>query len=380
MSMDELRARIDDIDDEIARLFRRRMEIVSQIADEKAKTGLPVKSYAREREILYRVTGIVGGELENYAKTLFNTIFDLSRNYQDYRLRGGKSALREQILKAAAETEKKFPSRAVVACQGVEGAYSQKVCERLFSLPQIMYFSSFEGVFQAVESGMCRYGILPIENSSAGSVTEVYDLMVKYKFYIVRSLKLKIEHVLLAKPGVKLAEIREIVSHEQALEQCSEFLKAHPHIKATVLSNTAAAAQYVAQSERRDVAAISSANCAEIYGLSVLTDKVQNSDHNYTRFICISKQMEIYPGSNKISFMSSVPHTPGSLYRMLSKFSARGLNLCKIESRPIPGKDFEFVFYFDVEASVESEETLDVLALLETDPFFVFLGGCTEVF
>jgi chorismate mutase/prephenate dehydratase len=380
MSMDELRARIDDIDDEIARLFRRRMEIVSQIADEKAKTGLPVKSYAREREILYRVTGIVGGELENYAKTLFNTIFDLSRNYQDYRLRGGKSALREQILKAAAETEKKFPSRAVVACQGVEGAYSQKVCERLFSLPQIMYFSSFEGVFQAVESGMCRYGILPIENSSAGSVTEVYDLMVKYKFYIVRSLKLKIEHVLLAKPGVKLAEIREIVSHEQALEQCSEFLKAHPHIKATVLSNTAAAAQYVAQSERRDVAAISSANCAEIYGLSVLTDKVQNSDHNYTRFICISKQMEIYPGSNKISFMSSVPHTPGSLYRMLSKFSARGLNLCKIESRPIPGKDFEFVFYFDVEASVESEETLDVLALLETDPFFVFLGGYTEVF
>ncbi|MGI5936190.1 MAG: bifunctional chorismate mutase/prephenate dehydratase [Oscillospiraceae bacterium] len=380
MKLEELRSKIDGIDDELARLFKQRMEIVSQIADEKAKTGLPVKSSAREREILYRVTGIAGNELENYTKTLFNTIFDLSRNYQEYRLRGGKSALREQIEKAATETEQSFPFKAVVACQGVEGAYSQLVCDRLFSLPQIMYFSRFEGVFQAVESGMCRYGILPIENSSAGSVTEVYDLMVKYKFYIVRSLKLKIEHMLLAKPGVKLEDITEIVSHEQALDQCSDFLRAHPHIRATVFSNTAAAAQYVAQSERSDIAAISSANCADVYGLSVISDKVQNSDHNYTRFICISKKMEIYPGSNKISFMSSVPHKPGSLYSLLSKFSARGLNLCKIESRPIPGKDFEFVFYFDLEASVESEETLDVLSLLESDPFFVFLGAYTEVF
>ena len=202
-------------------------------------------------------------------------------------LSAGNSELCRQIM-AAAESGAAFPSRAVVACQGIEGAYSQLACDKIFSLPQIMYFNRFDGVFRAVENGMCRYGILPIENSSAGSVTEVYDLIEKYDCKIVRSLKLKIDHCLLALPGVRLEDVKEVVAHEQALDQCGEFLK-NNKIKITVFNNNAAAAKYVSESGRKDIAAIASENCADLYNLKIISQRIANSDHNYTRFICISK-------------------------------------------------------------------------------------------
>jgi len=234
-------------------------------------------------------------------------------------------------------------------------------CDRIFSLPNILYFRHFEGVFQAVQNGLCRYGILPIENSSYGSVTKVYDLMKKYDFHIAKSLKMLISHALLAKPETRMETITEIVSHEQAIGQCSEFLREHKDIKITVCENTAMAAQMVANSDRTDLAAISSKNCADLYGLTVLNSSIQNSEINYTRFICISKELEIYPGADKISLMLTLPHCPGSLYTTIAKFAALGLNLTKLESRPIPGKDFEFMFYFDFEASIYSEEVIRLL-------------------
>ena len=332
----------------------------------------------REREILYRVTGLCGEDLEEYAKILYSTILELSRDYQEDRLSTGESALVSEIL-AAAEKTGEFPKRAVVACQGTEGAYSQLACDKLFPVSQILYCNRFDGVFRAVEAGMCRYGILPIENSSAGSVTEVYDLMERYNCKIVRSLKLKVEHCLLARPGVQLKDIKEVVAHEQALNQCSEFLKSSG-AKVTVFSNNAAAAKYVSESDRTDIAAIASVNCAGLYGLSVLSDHVSNSDHNYTRFICISKELEVYEGAGKITFVASASHRPGSLYSLIAKFATRGLNICKLESRPIPGKDFEFRFYFDVEASVWNKDTQTVLSQLEKEEFFTFLGAYSEVF
>lgn len=380
MELNELRNEINIIDDEIASLFQKRMDAVAKIAEFKKEHNVPVRAGSREREILYRVTDITRKDLEEYTKVLFNTIFDLSRNYQHTKIIDRTSPLREKIEKAAESTANAFPTKAIVACQGVEGANSQIACTKLFSIPQIMYFNNFEGVFQAVENGMCQYGILPIENSSAGSVTQVYDLMVKYKFYIVKSLKLKIEHCLMAKPDAKLSNIKEVVSHEQALNQCSEFLKNHPEIKVTIMENTAKAAKFVSESDRNDIAAIASANCAELYGLSVIESDIMNTDHNYTRFICISKNLEIYPDSNKITFMVSLSHEPGSLYSLLSKFSTNGLNICKIESRPINGKDFEFRFYFDVDTNVRSEDTLKILSQLEDNEFFVFLGNYNEQF
>lgn len=378
MELSEYRAKLDAIDDQMAALFKERMETVKQVADYKKANGVPVMAAGRERDILYRVTGLAGGELEEYTKILWSTLLELSRDYQENRLTTGESPLCRDIL-AAAERTGQFPTRAVVACQGIEGAYSQIACDKLFPLSQIMYFGRFEGVFRAVEAGMCRYGILPIENSSAGSVTEVYDLMEKYNCKIVRSLKLKVEHCLLAKPGVSLRDVKEVVAHEQALDQCGDFLKSSG-VKITVFSNNAAAAKYVSESQRTDLAAIASVNCADLYGLRVLSDRIANSDHNYTRFICISKTMEIYEGADRITFVTSASHRPGSLYSLIAKFATRGLNISKLESRPIPGKDFEFRFYFDVEASVKNRDTQTVLSQLEKEDFFTFLGAYSEVF
>ena len=378
MDLKDYRNQLDTIDDQMAALFKQRMEIVRKVADYKKETNTPVMAAGREREILYRVTGLCGEDLEEYTKILYSTILELSRDYQEDRLSTGESALVSEIL-AAAEKTGEFPKRAVVACQGTEGAYSQLACDKLFPVSQILYCNRFDGVFRAVEAGMCRYGILPIENSSAGSVTEVYDLMERYNCKIVRSLKLKVEHCLLARPGVQLKDIKEVVAHEQALNQCSEFLKSSG-AKVTVFSNNAAAAKYVSESDRTDIAAIASVNCAGLYGLSVLSDHVANSDHNYTRFICISKELEVYEGAGKITFVASASHRPGSLYSLIAKFATRGLNICKLESRPIPGKDFEFRFYFDVEASVWNKDTPTVLSQLEKEEFFTFLGAYSEVF
>ncbi len=377
MELKDYRDQLDRIDGQLVSLFKERMETVKSIADYKKEHNTPVLAAGREREILYRVTGLCGEELQEYTKLLYSTLLELSRDYQEDRLNTEESKLCREIL-AAAEHSGTFPGRAVVACQGMEGAYSQMACDKLFSLPQIMYFNRFDGVFRAVEAGMCRYGILPIENSSAGSVTEVYDLMEKYNCKIVRSLKLKIEHCLLAKPGAKLSDIKEVVAHEQALNQCGEFLKAHG-VKITIFSNNAAAAQYVSQSDRTDIAAIASAGCADLYNLHILTDRVSNTDHNYTRFICISKNLEIFEGANRITFVASASHRPGSLYSLLAKFAAKGMNISKLESRPIPGKDFEFRFYFDVEASVHSPDTQKILSQLEKEDFFTFLGAYSEV-
>ena len=379
MDINELRENIDKIDDEIVKLFTERMKTAEGIAAYKRENNMPVGDKIREREIIARQTRDMDDEMAGYTKILFNTLFDVSRSYQNRRITRD-SLLAAKIENALKNTPQLFPQSAVIACQGTEGANSQIACDKLFSRPQIMYMSSFGGVIRAVQNNLCRYGILPIENNVYGSVTDVYDLMKKHQFHIVRSIKLRIHHVLLAKSGVSLSEIREIYSHEQALGQCSEFLSKYPNIKVTVCENTAVAAKYVAESERRDIAAISSKNCAELYGLSILSEDIQNSDNNYTRFICISKELEIYPGANKLSLMFTLSHRPGSLYDLLSKFSALGLNMTKLESRPMPGKDFEFTFYIDMEASVYSKEVINLLAELENSPDqFVFLGSYSEL-
>lgn len=378
MDLQNLREQLDGIDNELAALFDKRMDVVEQVAEYKRANNVPVMAAGREREILYRVTGLVKPDRMEYAKILWSTLMEFSRDYQEGRMYDGQSELCQTIL-AEAAAKKAFPQRAVVACQGVEGAYSQIACDKMFPLSQIMYFGRFDGVFRAVENGMCRFGLLPVENTTAGSVTEVYDLMEKYNCKIVRSLKLKIEHCLLARPGARLEAIREVVAHEQALDQCSEFLK-DKGIKVTVFSNNAAAAQYVSQSGRDDLAALASENCAALYGLSVLSRKVANSDHNYTRFICLSRKLEIFEGADKLTFVASAAHRPGSLYNLIAKFATRGLNISKLESRPIPGKDFEFRFYFDIEAPVTSPDVLAVLGQLETEDFFTFLGAYSEVF
>lgn len=377
MDLNELRNKIDGIDKELVKLFKERMETAAEVGKFKQENGIPVFNRQREREIINNVTDSVPEELQSYAKTLYQTLFEMSRSYQK-RIIYPQSDFSKMIEEATAGEPLPMPERATVACQGVEGAYSQYACDKMFAYPSIMYFSGFEDVFKAVDSGLCRYGILPVENSTAGSVNKVYDLMNKYKFYITHSLKLFIGHTLLAPRGIKLEDVKEVFSHEQALNQCSEYL-AKLGVKVTVCENTAVAAKMVAQSGRTDCAAIGSKDCAELYGLSVLKSGIQNTDNNYTRFICISKKLEIYAGADKTSIMMTLPHKPGSLYNVISGFAALGLNMTKLESRPLPGTNFEFMFYFDIDASVYSKNLRVLLNELEHDAEqFSYLGSYTE--
>ena len=379
MDIHELRAKIDEIDDSLVRLFAERMDIAAQVADYKKANNLPIYVPAREREILQSVGQKAGPEMANYSRVLYSMLFELSRSYQGKR-NTETTPLYNQITDSIENTPKLFPQAPMVACQGVEGAYAQIACEKMFKAPFIMYFKNFDGVFNAIEQGLCQYGILPIENSTAGSVKKVYDLMIHHNFSIVRTFRLKIDHNLLAKPGTKLADITEIYSHEQAINQCSEFLKKFPNAKIIPVENTAVAAQMVAQSTRDDIAALSSRSCEELYGLTCLASNVQDEGNNRTRFICISKNLEIYPGSDKTSIMMILPHRPGALYKVLARMYVLGINVIKLESRPIPDRDFEFMFYFDLETSIYSEEFVQLMCELDDlCEEFKYLGSYTEV-
>ncbi len=379
MEIQELRNQIDKIDDQLVQLFTQRMDIAASIADYKKENSLPIFVPAREREKLQDVAQKAGPEMDNYIRSLYSMIFEISRSYQS-KCNSSKSALYNRVSDAIENTPKLFPQSAMVACQGVEGAYSQIACEKMFKSPSIMYFKNFDGVFQAIEQGLCRYGILPIENSTAGSVKKVYDLMIHHNFSIVRSFRLKIDHNLLALPGTKTEQIKEIYSHEQAISQCSDFLKSMPGVKIIPVENTAIAASMVAKSGRTDIAALSSRSCEELYGLKSLADSVQDKGNNRTRFICISKNLEIYPGSDKTSIMMILSHKPGALYKVLARMYVLGINVIKLESRPIPDRDFEFMFYFDLETSIYSEEFVQLICELDDMcEEFKYLGSYNEV-
>ena len=379
MDLKDYRKEIDAIDDQLVQLFGQRMEVAAKIADYKKEQGLPILVPAREREKLADVAAKAGPEMANYTRVLYSMLFELSRSYQSKR----NSVLTQQyhdILTSIENTPKLFPQHAMVACQGVEGAFSQIACEKIFKSPFILYFKNFEAVFNAIDKGLCQYGILPIENSTAGSVKKVYDLMISHNFSIVRTFRMKVDHNLLAKKGTRISDIKEIYSHEQAINQCSEFLQSLEGVTVIPVANTAVASEMVANSGRTDVAALSSRACAELYGLACLKSSVQDNDNNHTRFICISKNLEIYPGADKTSIMMVLPHKPGALYKLLARLYTLGINVTKLESRPIPNRDFEFMFYFDLDTSVYSPQFMQLMGELDTVcESFTYLGSYSEV-
>ena len=379
MDLSQLRSQIDNIDDQLISLFGQRMEIAAQIADYKKQNNMPIYVPSREREKLLDVSQKAGADMANYTRVLYSMIFELSRSYQS-KCNLESTELHKNITSAIENTPKLFPQAPMVACQGVEGAYAQIACEKIFKNPFIMYFKNFDGVFNAIEQGLCNYGVLPIENSTAGSVKKVYDLMIRHNFSIVRTFRLKVDHNLLALPGADLKSIKEIYSHEQAINQCSGFLATMPGVKVIPVENTAVAAQMVANSGRTDVAALSSRSCADLYGLSCLASCIQDKGNNYTRFICIAKKLEIYPGSDKTSIMMVLSHKPGALYKVLARLYTLGINVTKLESRPIPDRDFEFMFYFDLETSIYSEEFVQLMCELDDlCEEFKYLGSFCEV-
>lgn len=379
MELKDYRLQLDRIDNQLLSLFVERMNISAEIAVWKQKNNLPVLDARREKEKLRQMEEQSPEELSEYTIALFSLIMELSRSRQN-RIRHPVSLETEAIENALRNTPQLFPEKAIVACQGVEGAYSGIACEKLFARPSIFYFSTFDAVFSAIEKGLCRYGVIPVENSTAGSVNAIYDLMLRHDFRIVRSARIKVDHNLLAKPGTEIGDIREIYSHSQAIAQCSAFLQNFPNVKVIPCENTAVAAKMVSESADPHTAALSSRVCSKLYSLEILKPDIQDSGNNHTRFICISKNLEIYPGADRTSLMMVLPHEPGSLYKVLSRFYALGINLIKLESRPLPERSFEFMFYFDLETSVYSPKFIQLMGELgNLCEEYEYLGSYSEV-
>lgn len=378
-TLDNIRKDIDSVDQKIVELLKERFALSQQVAESKRSTGMPIHDPARERAILNRLCDQAGPEYETEVRMLYSKMFAMSKARQRMHLHQENALVQE--IRQALRDSRPFPQRALVACPGIEGSYTQQATSKLFTLPSILFFNNFEKVFEAVEQGLCPYGVLPVENTAAGSVITVYDAMMKHKFHIVKSCRMRIDHVLLANPGVTLKDIQSVSSHPQALAQCARFLKEHSSWNVTPAANTALAAKKLSEDGSLNQAVIASRECAELYGLTILAENLADTPLNCTRFICITRNLEIFDNARKLSIMLELQHKPGSLSDLLNRFAVLEMNLTKLESRPIPGSDFQFLFTFDFEASPRDPKTLQLLDGLASDPqitHFTFLGAYDE--
>lgn len=375
----ELREQITSIDQQIYELFNQRMQVVADVAAYKRAVGKPVYDRTRERENVRRAMQSVPPELASYAAVLQTVMMEAARSAEHQAISGHQNVT-SSICAALANQPAVFPPTAEVACQGVEGAYQQIAVDKLFHHAHISFHGAFEDVFRAVEEGQAQFGVIPVENSTAGSVTHVYDLMMRHDFHIVRSCRLKIDHNLLVPPGVHKEDVRIVYSHQQAISQCAGYIARIPDCRVHVCENTAKAAEKVAREGRPDAAAIASRDCAALYGLQIADYAIQDQSSNYTRFACITKDLTIYPGADRASLMVVTSHEPGALFKVLARFYALDINLLKLESRPIPGRDFDFMFYFDIECPAASPAFITLMdSLQDVCEECRYLGSYSEV-
>ena len=295
MTNEELKNKMMQIDESLKDLYLQRMDLANSILDAKKEGSFDEMEISHES--LVNMTNGLTPEKQLYLKKIYEALLETNKAYETATANVATELVNK--IKYAINNTEAFPVSAKVACQGVKGAYSSIAASKFFEIADISYFKSFENVFQAVEKGFCEYGVLPIENSYAGSVNPVYDLMREHKFHIVRSLRLQVKHNIVANANATLEDIKEIYSHEQALSQCKKYLEKYPNIKIVPCENTAVAARMVKESGRTDIAAISSYECAEIYGLKVLSASIQDSNENYTRFILIAKDIKVYKAFTK---------------------------------------------------------------------------------
>lgn len=372
MDLKDLRNNIDILDEKILNLFLERMELCKDVAEYKRVNKLPVFQVNREKELIERIKRLTGDKnLESGTAALFTTIIDISKHLQN-----------QKLLSEAPDYEftvPDFANASKIGCQGTSGANSETAAKMIFGNKNFTFYHSFEDVFKAVESGELEYGVLPIHNSTAGSVTSTYDLMGQYSTYIVKTVCVEINHCLAAKANIPLSEVSCVYSHPQALSQCSDFITANK-LNTTDYSNTATAAELVKSScDEEKIACVCSKECAEKLGLVILSDKVMDCPVNRTKFICISRNLQVLPDADTISVMLKIPHTKGSLYRMLTKFYIGGMNLQRIESRPVKDGSFDVMFYLDFSGKVTDSNVKTLLNDLNNSlEYFRFLGTSKE--
>lgn len=358
MNLLELRDQIDGIDQQIVSLYEQRMEICSQVAEYKIETGKKVFDKQREQEKLARVKSLTHNDFNSHGvEELFEQIMSMSRKLQ-YQLLAQHGSMGKLPFIAVDELETK---KARVVFQGAEGAYSQAAMMQYFGdQVQSFHVDTFRDAMSAIDEGSADFAVLPIENSTAGIVSEIYDLLVEFENYIVGEQIIQIRHCLLGVPGAKLEDIRTVYSHPQSLMQSSRFLSAHDWRQIS-MQNNAFAAKKVADEQDKSQAAIASEYAAQVYGLEVLQSGVNQEEENSTRFIIVTNQKIFRKNANKVSICFEVPHQSGSLYHMLSHFIYNNLNMCKIESRPIEDRNWEYRFFIDFEGNLADSAVKNAL-------------------
>lgn len=347
----ELREQLDQIDDRIAELYEKRMEICAQVGEYKIKSGKKVFDRQREKEKLADVASKVKGEFNRKGiREVYQQLMSMSRKLQYQQLVSAGALGRLPFIQVD-DLDKK---NARVVFQGTEGAYSQAAMHQFFG-PDVNNFhvSTFREAMEAIEEGSADYAVLPIENSSAGPVNEMYDLLDEFENYIVAETILPVVHTLCGLPGAGLSDIQRVYSKAEALMQTSCFLEDHSDWQKISVVNTAIAAKKVLNDQDITQGAVCSAYAAKVHGLSVLVDGINDDPDNCTRFIVVTNQKIFLKDASKISIRFELPHQSGSLYGILSHFIYNDLNMTKIESRPIKGKQWEYRFFVDFEGNME---------------------------
>lgn len=355
----ESRAKIDEIDKEIVRLFQERMSVATDVAAYKRSTGKKVFDPKREEEKIETLRALADDEFNKTGiEDLFHQIMSISRKYQ-YQVLG--PVVNDIPFRQVDSLDVDEDTR--VVCFGEHGAFTEQAMEEVFGKNITSYNKeSFRDVMEAVADGEAKYGVLPIENTSTGGITDIYDLLIDYDVTIVAEHVIKVEQELMGLPGASLDDIKVIYSHPQGLLQCAKFLEAHPEIMTKSYSSTAAAAKKVANDQDKTYAAIASKRAADTFGLEVIQDSINYESQNYTRFIIISNQKIFLSDANKLSLCFEIKHQAGALYNMLANFYYNDLNLTKIESRPIENRNWEYRFFVEVEGNINSPGVGNALA------------------
>ncbi len=377
--LEELREQIDSLDKELLPLFLRRMEVCSRVADYKRTVGMPVLDSGRETQVLNNKLALLkelgyGEDMATEVYDFFHAIMAISRVRQTRELTGEKDRIRIGEILAEKQSPKSNP---VICFFGSQGSYSEEAAIAYFGKESNRFSAkTFSGAFDALEQGEADYLVLPIENSSTGTIQEVSELLLKRRYYIVGEEKIAIRHCLLGVKGATLEDIQTVYSHEQGILQCGDFLHSLKQVHCEEYYSTALSAKAVAERQDKTLAAIASKRNAELLGLSVLAENINSSSLNTTRFAVIAKHPEVETDGDKISIAFTLPHESGQLHRLLALFAQAGFNLLKLESRPIPQKPFEYMFFADYSGNLLDEATRAVTdSVIEGTQEFTLLGN-----
>jgi chorismate mutase/prephenate dehydratase len=387
--LDKLRNEIDDIDKKLIELFEKRMEIVLEVAEYKKKNNIPILNREREHEVINKnVSYLRDKRMQKETQEFFESLMSISRKYQSKQLFDYCKEEQEKSFYLDNEINNSVNSLVNndlnIGFQGVPGSFSEQALFEYFGEQANTHsFNEFEDVFKALKNGKIDYGVLPIENSSTGSIADIYDLLRKYGLYIVGEKCIKVEHNLLGIKGAKLSDIKEVYSHIQGFRQSSEFFKQYPDWKLIPYHNTAISAKLISDEASKQKAAVASKKAAEVYNLDIIKSNINYNTDNYTRFVIVGRKLEINEQCNKISIVLTVPHKVGALHNILIHFAENNLSMMKIESRPIINKSWEYFFYIDFEGNLQDENVKKLVMQIERKcSYFKLLGNyrahCTQ--